>query len=156
MAAAYWDYMRGHVRDTTVLSLDIDSLIVHAAAALGVHECRWPDSCRVYKPAHGNVHRERLQQFWRPWQRTLDKFLSEKVSERAALWARTTFDYPRRRVRGIGSVFGPSIERNFVEPASRWARGHTPVPTQPQNWGLADVKLEMRTLCRAEWELFAA
>ncbi len=152
MASAYWNYMRGHVRDETVLSLDIDSLVMHAAAALGVHECRWPDSCRVYKPTHDRIHSERLQQLWQPWQRSLDKFLSDKVSEEAAHWARTTFDYPRRKVRGISAVVGPSIEKNFVKPASRWARGEKPSPTQPENWGLANVELEARTLCRAEWD----
>ncbi len=152
MAAAYWDYMRGHVLDSTVLSLDIDSLAMHAAAALGVNECRWPDSCRVYKPTHDKVHSERLQQVWRPWQRRLDKLLSEKISEDAALWARTMFNYPRRQVRGISSVLGPSIEKNFVLPASRWAKGDKMVSTQPPNWGLSDVTLEMRTLRRAAWD----
>jgi len=156
MAAAYWDYMRGHARDTTVLSLDIDSLIMHAAAALGVRERRWPDSCRVYKPTHDKVHSVRLQQFWRPWQRRLDRFLSEKVSEEAAYWARTALDYPRRQVRGIHTVLGPSIEKNFVYPARRWAAGEKPVPTQPDNWGLADVALEPRVLCRADWDVAVA
>ena len=153
ISAAYWDYMHGHVRDPTVLSLDIDSLVMHAAAALGVRERRWPDSCRVYKPTHDKVHSERLQQLWRPWQRRLDKFLSEKVSEEAALWARTRFDYPRRQVRGVSTALGPSIEKNFVHPASRWAAGEKPVPTQPANWGLADVALKPRTLCRADWDV---
>jgi hypothetical protein len=153
MSAAYWNYMRGHVRDSNVLALDIDSLVLHAAAALGVRECRWPDDCRVYKPSHGRVHSERVIQQWRPWQRTLDKFLSEKVSEESAHWARTMLDYPRRKVRGVDSVVGASIEKNFVRPASRWAKGEKPVPTQPANWGLADVKLEARALCRADWEI---
>jgi hypothetical protein len=65
---------------------------------------------------------------------------------------RTTFDYPRRRVRGVASVVGPSIEKNFVRPASRWAKGEKPVPTQPEDWGLANVSLEPRTLCRADWD----
>lgn len=156
MSSAYWNYIRGHVRDPNVLSLDIDSLVMHTAAALGVQECRWPDSCRVYKPTHDRVHAERLQQLWRPWQRVLDKFLSEKVSEEAAHWFRTTLDYPRRQVRGVDSVVGPSIERHFVRPAARWAKGEKPVPTQPENWGLGDVELETRTLCRAAWDRPAA
>ncbi len=61
------------------------------------------------------------------------------------------FDYPRRRVLASNSVVGPSIERNFVQPASRWARGELPMPTQPENWGLADVALEERILCHAGW-----
>jgi hypothetical protein len=152
MASSYWHRLRGHALDATVLSLDIDSLVMHAAAALGAHECRWPDDCRVYKPSHPNVSGSRVTQAWAPWQLALDKFLREKVSLTTALWARTAFDYPRRRIRGIDSILGPSIERNFVLPARRWAQGVTPVPTQPPNWGLADVALEERLLCRAGWD----
>ena len=122
MSSAYWHRVRGHTLDATVLSLDIDSLVMHAAAALGARECRWPDDCRVYKPSHPNVSGARVKQVWAPWQRTLDDFLSRKVGLPAALWARTAFDYPRRRIRGVNSVLGPSIERNFVKPASGWAR----------------------------------
>ncbi len=155
MSAAYWHLLRGHVLDHTVLSLDIDSIAMHAAAGLGAREIRWPADCKVYKPMHGNLNSVRVIQAWRPWQRKLDKFLFEKVGARTAHWARTTFDYPRRRVRGVDSVLGPSIERNFVAPAGRWARGELPLPTQPENWGLSDVALEERTLCRADWETLA-
>jgi hypothetical protein len=156
MSGAYWHLLRGHVLDNTVLSLDIDSIAMHAAAGLGVREVRWPADCKVYKPMHGNLNSVRVIQAWRPWQRKLDKFLFERVGAKTAHWARTTFDYPRRRVRGVDSVLGPSIERNFVEPAVRWARGELPLATQPENWGLADVTLEERTLCRAAWESPAA
>jgi hypothetical protein len=152
MSAAHWHLLRGHPRDTTILSLDIDSLVMHAAAAQGVGECRWPDSCRVFKPSHGNISSVRVKQIWRPWQRRLDKFLSEKVSETAAHRFRTWLNYPRRTVRGVDSLLGPSIERNFVRPASRWARGARLIPTQPENWGLADAALEQRVLCRAAWD----
>jgi hypothetical protein len=152
MSLAYWHYLRGHPADRWGLSLDIDSLVMHAAAALGVIECRWPDSCRVYKPTHGRLHNFRIQQSWRPWQRALERFLSEKISENAAFRARILFDYPRRKVAGAESVVGPSIERNFVHPASRWAKGEKPVPTQPENWGLRDSALEQRLLCRAAWD----
>ena len=150
--AGYWHLLRGHQRDTTVLSLDIDSLIVHAAAALGVRECRWHSSCMVYKPMHNRLNASRVTQVWAPWQRKLDRFLSEKVSSEAAHWARTRFDYPRRKVLGIDSVLGPSIERNFVQPASSWALGGIPIPTQPEDWGLAGEPLEERVLCRAGWQ----
>lgn len=152
MNIRHWQQLRGHPRDDTVLTLDIDSLVMHAAAALGVRECRWPDECRVYKPSHGNLNNARVIQLWAGWQRTLDRFLSAKVSQRAAYRARVLFDYPRRKIRGVESVIGPSIERNFVQPASGWARGEVPSPSQPENWGLADVELEERTLCRAAWE----
>jgi len=152
MPAAYWHYLRGHPYDPTVLSLDVDSLVMHAAASLGVREQRWSDKCRVYKPIHGNLNSDRVIYLWHPWQRKLDRLLSEKVSERTAHWARTIFDYPRRKVRGVESVVGRSIERNFVQPASRWARGVGALPVQPDNWGLGDAQLEMRTICRAAWD----
>ncbi len=152
LAAAYWRLLRGHPLDETVLSLDIDSLVMHAAAALGVRECRWPADCRIYKPLHDNLNNMRITQVWTPWQRRLDRLLADKVSPDAAHLARTWFDYPRRKVRNIETVVGRSIERNFVQPASRWARGAVPVVTQPKNWGLGDVPLEQRILCHAAWD----
>jgi hypothetical protein len=152
MALRQWHRLRGHPHDATVLTLDIDSLVLHAAAALGIRECRWPDDCRIFKPSHGNISTARVLQVWARWQRVLDKVLSERVSQRAALRARILFDYPRRKIRGVGSVVGPSIERNFVAPASRWALGNAPRQSQPENWGMADVTLDERVLCRADWE----
>jgi len=152
MGIEHWYRLRGFPLDTTVLTLDADSLVLHAAAAIGLSECRWPDDCRVYKPSHGNLSGSRVMQEWAEWQRGLDKFLSEKVSESVALRARILFDYPRRKVRGIDSVQGPSIERNFVWLASRWTSGAPFQPSQPDNWGLRDVLLEERTLCKADWE----
>lgn len=156
MTAAHWHLVRGHPLDSTVLSLDIDSLVMHAAAANGVQECRWPSQCRVYKVSHANLNAARVRQQWQPWQRKLDKFLSEKFSELTAHRMRTWFDYPRRTVRGVDSIIGPSIERNFVRPASRWAHGDRLVPSQAENWGLADETLEERTLRRAQWETASA
>jgi hypothetical protein len=152
MSDAHWHLLRGHPRDPTVLSLDLDSLVMHAAAANGVQECRWPDFCRVYKPSHGSMTASRVKQVWRPWQRLLDRFLADKFSEETAHRMRTFLDYPRRRVVGVDSVLGPSFERNFVRPAHRWASGERQIPTQPENWGLADAPLEQRILCRAEWD----
>ena len=156
MALRHWYRLRGHPRDATVLTLDIDSLVMHAAAALGVRECRWPDDCRVYKPSHENLSNARISQVWTNWQRALDKLLSERVSQDAALRARILFDYPRRKVRGVETVIGPSIERNFVARASRWALGDAPTFSQPENWGMADAELDERVLCRAAWETVAA
>jgi len=111
---------------------------MHAAAALGVRECRWPDDCRIYKPRHENLSNARISQVWSSWQRALDKVLSQRVGREAALGARIFFDYPRRKIRGVESVIGPSIERNFVAPASRWALGSKPPAWQPENWGLGN------------------
>ncbi len=155
MSDAHWHLLRGHPKDTTVLSLDLDSLVMHAAAANGVRECRWPESCRLYKPSHGSISTSRVKQVWRPWQRHLDRFLADKVGEVTAHHVRTLFDYPRRRVVGVDSILGPSFERNLVRPARRWAMGQRQIPTQPENWGLADIPLEQRTLCRASWEIVA-
>jgi hypothetical protein len=155
MSTRHWHRLRGHRRDATVLALDLDSLILHAAAALGVQECRWPDDCRVYKPMHGSLNSARIIQVWADWQQSLDRFLRDKIDPLTALRARMLLDYPRRKIRGVESVVGPSIERNFVMPARRWGRKGPPAPWQPENWGLGDVKLEERMLCRAEWDAAA-
>ncbi len=149
LGAAYWHLLRGHPVDNTVLSLDIDSMVMHAAAAHGVCEYRWPSDCKIFKPFHDNLNSARITQVWHSWQRVLDRFLANHVSLDAAHRARVWLNYPRRKVRGVPSVLGPSIERNFVRPASRWARGVYPIPTQQENWGLADEALEERILCRA-------
>ncbi len=155
MSSAHWHLLRGHPRDPTVLSLDLDSLVMHAAAANGVRECRWPDTCRVFKPSHGSISTSRVRQVWRPWQRYLDRFLADKFSEELAHRFRTMLDYPRRRVAGVNSILGHSFERNLVVPARRWAMGERQIPTQPENWGLADEPLPQRTICRAAWDIQA-
>jgi hypothetical protein len=156
MDLRHWHRLRGYPRDATVLALDLDSLVMHAAAAAGVRECCWSDDCRVYKPAHGSLNSSRVTEVWSGWQRALDWFLANKVGPNATFEARARLDYPRRKVRGIDSVIGPSFERNFVMPARRWAIDGPPAPWQPENWGLGDVPLEERMLCRARWEAVAA
>lgn len=155
LSAAYWHLLGGHQNDNTVLSLDVDSLVMHAAAALHVKECRWPDECKVFKPAHGNLNQSRVMQTWKPWQQRLDRLLSERFDMRTAHWFRTAFDYPRRSVRGVSSVLGPSIERNFVRPASQWAKGADSLATRDENWGLPNAALQQRFLCRAAWDTAA-
>jgi hypothetical protein len=149
--ASYWHLLRGLPHDETVLSLDLDSLFMHTAAAYGVKECCWPPACKVYKPIHGRLNNTRIIPVWSSWQRLLDRFLANKVSPIVAHWSRTMFNYPRREVLGVASIVGPSIERNFVRPAARWARGELPLPTQPENWGLAGEALEERILSQADW-----
>ena len=78
------------------------------------------------------------------------------MSEESAHWARMIFDYPRRKLRDVDSVIGPSIECNLVQPASRWAKGEKPMPTQPEGWGLGDVPLPERMICRADWDVVEA
>lgn len=156
LSSAYWHLLGGYQIDKTVLSLDIDSLLMHAAAALQVTECRWPKDCKVFKPMHGNLNSSRVTQVWKPWQRFLDRTLSECLDMRTAHWFRTTLNYPCRRVRGITSVVGPSIERNFVLPASRWAKGADSLATRDQDWGLPYAALKQRFLCRADWDSAAS
>lgn len=152
MAAHYWKTLRGYPRDPTVLALDSDSLVLHAAAALGAAERRWPESCRVYKPAHSNMNAARVQQLWAPWQERLDRYLLKRGSARAAHWLRSKLDYPKRKVRRVGSITAASIERNFVVPARQWKQGAPYRPSQEENWGLADQRLETRLLCHAAWD----
>jgi hypothetical protein len=152
MAARYWKELRGYPRDPTVLALDSDSLVLHAAAALGATEHRWPESCRVYKPAHSNMNAARVQQLWSPWQQRLDRYLLKRGNVRAANWLRRKFDYPKRKVRRVGSITAASIERNFVIPARRWNEGAPYRPSQEENWGLADQRLETRLLSHAAWD----
>src|SRR5262249_20819631 len=138
MAARYWKELRGYPRDPTVLALDCDSLVLHAAASLGAVERRWPETCRVYKPAHSNINAARVRQLWSPWQQRLDRYLLKRGNSRTAHWLRTTFDYPKRKVQRVASVTAASIERNFVIPARRWNEGAPYTPSQQENWGLGD------------------
>lgn len=152
MAAPWWHRLRGHPADDTTLSLDGDSLVMHAAAALGVKQCLWPAPCKVYKPRHGHLNNARIAFVWQPWQRRLEAVLARLGGAGLAHRARMAFDYPRRKVHNIDSVLAPSIERHFVQPASRWAHGAPVAATQPETWGLADQPLDTRALCRASWE----
>lgn len=152
MGSGIWHLVRGVPYDRTILALDADSLIMHAAAAFGVKECRWPEECKIYKPAHGYMNNSRITPVWKGWQYHFDAFLRNRISINLAHWVRMRLDYPRRRVRGVESVLGPSTERNFARRAQRWARGVYPIPTQPETWGLSDQGLEERVLCRASWD----
>ena len=48
---------------------------------------------------------------------------------------RSLFDYPTRKVRGVESVLGPSIERNFVKRAEQWAHGTVPAARRSRKTG---------------------
>ncbi len=62
MSGALWQSMGGYPLDDTVLSLDCDSMIMHAAAARGVREVCLPPACRVYKGAHARLFANRITQ----------------------------------------------------------------------------------------------
>ncbi len=152
MASEVWHRLRGHPLDKSVLMLDGDSLVLHAAAGLGIRERRWAPPAKIYKPSRANLNNARITTVWQQWQRVLEALLKRVGGPALAHQARMHFDYPRRRIRGIDSVLGPSIERNFVRPASLWAKGVRPEPTQPANWGLADETLEERVVWKAAWD----
>ena len=148
-----WCRMHGYIKDRTVVELDTDSIGLHAAVAYGAHEICWPAPCDVYKVAHENLNAQRLLTVWKPWQERLDRFLVDRGKHDLAHSFRTWLDYPKRRVRGIDSVLGPSIERNFVARATRFARGDISKPLNDQNWGLGDAPLPDRFVTRAAWDI---
>lgn len=148
-----WHGIRGYPKDRTVLGLDADSIALHAAAAHGAREVCFPADCRIFKISHGNVHAERVRQVWQPWQRWLERYLLKKDRRDLTHTARILFNYPKRRVRGVDRVLGPSIERNFVARAERFARGDTSRPINEPNWGLGKTQLPERIVARAAWDL---
>ncbi len=60
MSRRMWHTVRGFPLDSTVLSLDCNSLIMHAAVALGSHEIRLPPACRVFKGRHDRLFSNRI------------------------------------------------------------------------------------------------
>lgn len=151
MSRGMWHTLRGFPLDGTILSLDCDSLIMHAAAALGVQEVCLPAACCVYKGIHAHLFSNRITQVFTPWQARLDALLMRARWWRMLTVTRGIFNYPKRKVRGVESVVAPSIECNFVKRAEAWAQGVVPEFHQPENWGLADQPLDERIVCRAAW-----
>jgi hypothetical protein len=147
-----WHQMRGYPEDTTVLGLDADSIALHAAAGYGAREVCWPDDCAVYKIVQATTHNQRVFPVWAPWQQRLDRWFVERNMRNLGHTFRTLLDYPKRRVRGIESVLAPSIERNFVARATRFARNDVSRPMNNANWGLGDVELPVRVVSRALWD----
>ena len=152
MAASRWREIRGFQNDATVLCLDADSIALHAATAHGVREVCWPDDCRVYKIVHGNTHAHRISEEWTDWQRKLDLFVTKHLSPAIRINLRMMLDYPRRRFRGIDGILGPSIERNFVMKARRYAKNDMTLVTNTEDWGLARETFVERTTARAAWD----
>jgi hypothetical protein len=151
MSRQMWHAVRGFPLDGTVLSLDCDSLIVHMAVALGVHEICLPAACRIFKGRHARLFTNRISYVWSPLQSRVDDFMTSVRWWRLQTILRSIFDYPKRKVAGVEGVLAPSIERNFVRPAEQWAHGIAPKLSQPESWGLGDQPLAERLLCRAGW-----
>lgn len=151
MSRDMWHTVRGFPLDGTVLSLDCDSLLMHAAVALGSHEICLPPACRIFKGRHARLFTNRISHVWSPLQSRADDFMTSMRWWRLQTITRSLFDYPKRKVAGVEGVLAPSIERNFVRRAEQWAHGVTPDLGQPEKWGLADASLDERLLCRAAW-----
>ena len=62
-------------------------------------------------------------------------------------------DYPHRRIRGLESIRGPSIERNFVMKAQRYAHNDTSLLTNTEDWGLANEPLAEQIIVRGDWDV---
>lgn len=152
MSNKMWQRIRGFPEDPTVLCLDGDSIALHAAAAHGAREVCLPDDCHIYKILHGNTHLQRMSVIWKDWQLRLDRRLVETNRRRLAANLRIWLDYPRRRVRGVEDILAPSIERNFVAKATRYARGDTTIATNDAGWGLGREDLPETILSRGNWE----
>lgn len=151
MTARRWHEIRGYQKDPSVLCLDSDSIALHAAAAHGASEIHWRDEC-IYKVIHGNTHAQRTATIWRDWQLRLDHYLILRNHRELAMALRVWLDYPRRRVRGLEEILAPSIERNFVAKAARYARNDISFATNDPDWGLAREDLSERTVLRAAWD----
>lgn len=151
MTAERWGEIRGYQKDPSVLCLDSDSIALHAAAAHGASEIHWLDEC-IYKVVHGNTHAQRTATVWKDWQLRLDQHLLGRKRRELAMSLRVWLDYPRRRVRGLEEILAPSIERNFVAKAARYARNDLSFVTNDADWGLANETLSERTVLRAAWD----
>jgi hypothetical protein len=152
MSAKFWQAIRGCAKDPTVLCLDADSIALHAAAAHGAREVCWQDGCYVFKIQHANTHLQRTTTVWKDWQLRLDHYLIGKNRRELAMNLRVWLDYPRRRVRGVEDILAPSIERNFVAKAARYARNDTSLVTNSADWGLANENLPEKIILRADWD----
>ena len=151
MSTQRWHDIRAYQKDPSVLCLDSDSIALHAAAAQGASEIHWQDEC-IYKVIHGNTHAQRTATVWKDWQLRLDHYLVARHRRELAMSLRVWLDYPRRRVRGLEEILAPSIERNFVAKAARYARNDTSFATNDADWGLARETLSERTVLRAAWD----
>lgn len=153
LSTVRWHQMRGYPKDSTVLGLDADSIALHAAAGHGAHEVCWLDDCAVYKVVQSTLHNQRVMPVWKAWQERLDRYLLEINRRDLVHRMRMLLDYPKRRVRGIESILAPSIERNFVAPATRFARNDVSVPINDSNWGLGKIDFPERVVARASWDM---
>jgi hypothetical protein len=152
MAKHWWHVIRGRYESRSVLTADLDSLVLHAACAAGASEVELPPDCRVYKLAHKSLFVLNVEQHWNPILKALDEFLMRTTSTRTQNRVRGILNYPKRKMRGREGILLDSFERNFLSKAQKWARGEGPYYLNSHDWGLAGVALPEYQVCRAQWD----
>jgi hypothetical protein len=133
--------------------LDWDSLVLHAARALGGRQVILPDECCVYKISHGQRTVDRVQQVWSDRQRGFERLLKESgCGPFLQNVARGIFNYPKRRDLTVKDVLLPAFERRFLMRAQLWAHGYPFIRQNRGAWGLRDEELPEAVLVRAAWD----
>ncbi len=146
-----WE-IRGY-READAAFLDLDSLVLHGAACLGLKEEIWSKPCAVYKIFHAKMTMKNriTQQASHPNQQI--KWLIVRAGVRAGLdenHVRAWLDVPRRGRLPMKGTF-PSFERNFLARVWKWhKRGYTPL--NDAHWGLGQETLPEIYLCKAKWD----
>jgi len=151
MSRELWFQVGGWFEGQSVASLDVDSLALHAVAACGGREVRWPEPCRVYKMVHGSITINRVRQTFRRHEEWLESIAERTLSIVWRTRLRILLDFPKRRIEGLPGL-QPSFERNFLRRAQRWGAGKAPFHLNSPNWGLAREALSAKYLYRAAWD----
>lgn len=147
-----WHAIRGLEESRDAIALDVDSLALHGARAAGGSEVLLPPECCVYKIEHRETTINRTTQELTHMWRWLDRYLmTHGVSAQRQLLARMLLNYPSRKVAGMDHLRFPSFERNFLWRARRMAKGRG-FKLNGRNWGLVQVSLPTKEICRAEWQ----
>ncbi len=152
MAKHWWHAIRGRHESRSVLTADLDSLVLHGVCATGALEQELPPDCRVYKIAHSSLFVLNIEQEWNPVLTALEDFLSKRCTLRTKNRVRSILNYPKRKMRGRKGIQLDSFEKNFLSRAQKWARGEGPFYLNSLDWGLADVRLPEHRVCRAQWD----
>lgn len=133
--------------------LDWDSLVLHAAHALGGRQVMLSDDCCVYKIAHRQRTVDRVQQAWSARAKAFEDSLKRRQWK--PFWqnaAREIFDYPKRRDATLPEALLPSFERRFLLRAQLWSHGYPFIRRNRGGWGLRDEQLPEAVPVRAAWE----
>ena len=138
MSRTMWRTVRGFPLDNTVLSLDCDSLIMHAAVALGSHEIRLPPSCRIFKGRHERLFTNRISYVWTPLavqgRQGHDQFPLVAAADRSPAAPSTI---PSARSPAWKACWRRRSSAISSSPPSNGRTASVPQLNQPENWGLA-------------------